>query len=111
MNNRRAGNAAASPGGRQTTRQSEPATSRGETQTRDRSGLLPPLSLPIGGGALRGIGDTLSVNPATGTASLSVPLVVANGRPGFALELQLRYDSAAGNGPFGIGWQLSTPSQ
>jgi RHS repeat-associated protein len=72
-------------------------------------GLLPALSLPKGGGAIRGIGEKFSTNPATGTGSLSVPIASSPGRAGFELNLALSYDSGAGNGPFGIGWRLSTP--
>jgi len=80
---------------------------RGDTGT---SGPLPTLSLPTGGGAIRGIGETFSTNPATGTGSLAVPIATSPGRAGFELGLELRYDSGAGNGSFGLGWQLSTPS-
>ncbi|XXX73286.1 SpvB/TcaC N-terminal domain-containing protein [Sorangium sp. So ce134] len=66
--------------------------------------------MPKGGGALRGIGEKFSTNPATGTGSLRVPIAVSPGRPGFELGIELGYDSGAGNGPFGIGWRLSTPS-
>lgn len=72
--------------------------------------LLPSLALPKGGGAIRGIGEKFSTNPATGTGSLSVPIATSTGRDGFQLGLELRYDSGSGNGPFGLGWQLSTPS-
>ncbi|RKG71640.1 toxin [Corallococcus sp. CA054B] len=72
--------------------------------------LLPALTLPKGGGAVRGIGEKFSTNPVTGTGSLSIPLATSAGRAGFELALSLRYDSGAGNGPFGLGWQLSAPS-
>jgi hypothetical protein len=72
--------------------------------------LLPALSLPKGGGAIRGIGETFSTTPATGTLSLSIPIATSPGRAGFDLGPQLTYDSGAGNGPFGPGWRLSTPS-
>jgi len=72
--------------------------------------LLPTLSLPKGGGALRGIGEKLTTNAATGTGSFTVPIATSPGRAGFELALQLDYDSGAGNGPFGLGWKLSTPS-
>jgi RHS repeat-associated protein len=68
------------------------------------------LSLPKGGGAIRGIGEKFSTNLTTGTGSLSVPIATSPGRAGFELGLTLGYDSGAGNGPFGIGWHLSTPS-
>jgi RHS repeat-associated protein len=71
--------------------------------------LLPAVTAPKGGGALRGIGEKLELNPVTGTAGLTIPLASVPGRAG-ALELSLSYDSGAGNGPFGLGWQLSPPS-
>jgi RHS repeat-associated protein len=66
--------------------------------------------LPKGSGAVRGIGEKFSTNPASGTGSLSVPIAISPARPGFELDLELSYDSGAGNGPFGIGWRLSTPA-
>lgn len=74
------------------------------------AGLMQALSLPKGGGAIHGIGEKFSTHPATGTAALSIPFATSPGRLGFELGLELSYDSGAGNGPFGIGWQLSTPS-
>ncbi len=70
----------------------------------------PSLSLPKGGGAIRGIGEKLAANPVTGTGSLSVPLAASPGRSGFGPQLSLSYDSGAGNGPFGLGWRLSAPA-
>jgi hypothetical protein len=74
------------------------------------SGLLPTLSLPKGGGAIRGIGEKFSTNPATGTGSLTVPIAKSPGRSGLEFALELGYDSGTGNSPFGLGWQLSAPS-
>jgi RHS repeat-associated protein len=70
----------------------------------------PALSLPKGGGALRGIGEKFTANPATGTATLTVPLATSPGRSGFGPTLTLSYDSARGNGLFGLGWSLSLPA-
>jgi hypothetical protein len=70
----------------------------------------PSISLPKGGGAIRGIGEKFSVNPATGTGALTVPIFASPGRSGFSPRLSLSYDSGAGNGPFGFGWRLSVPS-
>ncbi|MGC1121820.1 MAG: SpvB/TcaC N-terminal domain-containing protein [Candidatus Methanofastidiosia archaeon] len=70
----------------------------------------PAISLPKGGGAIRGIDEKFSVNPATGTASLSVSIFTTPGRSDFYPKLLLSYDSGAGNGPFGLGWNLSVPS-
>ncbi|MGE5827100.1 MAG: SpvB/TcaC N-terminal domain-containing protein, partial [Micromonosporaceae bacterium] len=68
----------------------------------------PTISLPQGGGAIRGIGEKLAANPVTGTASMSFPFAVTQGRSGFGPALSLSYDSGSGNGPFGFGWSLST---
>ena len=67
----------------------------------------PAISVPKGGGAIRGIGEKLSANPVTGTASMSVPLAISPGRSGFGPQLSLAYDSGAGNGVFGFGWAMS----
>lgn len=72
--------------------------------------VLPAVSLPKGGGAIRGIGERFATNPATGTGAMTVPLPVTSGRSGFTPQLALSYDSASGNGPFGLGWSLSIPS-
>src|SRR5262249_16192798 len=70
----------------------------------------PSISLPKGGGAIRGIGEKFSANPVTGTGSMTVPIAVSPGRSGFGPQLALSYDSGAGNGPFGLGWNLSLPA-
>ena len=70
----------------------------------------PTLSLPKGGGAIRGMGEKLTANPVTGTGSLSIPLALSPGRAGFGPQLSLTYDSGAGNGPFGLGWSLGLPA-
>jgi hypothetical protein len=71
---------------------------------------LPRISLPTGGGAIRGIDEKLTTGQPTGAASLAVPIPVSPGRQGFTPGLELRYDSGTGNGPFGLGWMLSVPS-
>jgi RHS repeat-associated protein len=72
--------------------------------------VSPSISLPKGGGAIRGIGEKFAANPVTGTGSMSVPIATTPGRSGFEPQLTLSYDSGAGNGPFGFGWNLSLPS-
>lgn len=69
----------------------------------------PSISLPKGGGAIRGIGEKFGANPVTGTGSMTVPIATSPGRSGFGPQLSLSYDSGSGNGPFGIGWNLSLP--
>lgn len=71
---------------------------------------LPAVTLPKGGGAIRGMGEKFAANPVTGTGSMSVPIFTSPGRSGFGPQLSLSYDSGSGNGPFGFGWSLSLPS-
>ena len=71
---------------------------------------VPAISLPKGGGAIRGMGEKFAANPVTGTGSLNVPIYTSPGRSGFGPQLSLAYDSGAGNGPFGFGWHLELPS-
>src|SRR5258705_7599106 len=83
-----------------------------ELNSRGRGFLVsaPEVSMPKGGGAIRGVGEKFTANPATGSATFSIPLPLSPGRAGFAPQLSLRYDSGAGNGPFGFGWTLSLPA-
>jgi len=85
----------------------------GTSRTSDRAPrpLEPPqLTLPKGGGAIASIGEKYSVQAATGTLSATIPIFTTEGRDAFGPRLALSYDSGAGNGPFGLGWQLSVPS-
>src|SRR5229473_7276822 len=80
------------------------------TDTAIKPSSLPAISLPKGGGAIRGIGEKFAINPVTGTGALSVPIFSSPGRSGFGPELTLSYDSGSGNGVFGFGWHLNVPS-
>jgi RHS repeat-associated protein len=82
----------------------------GAGQERAPSTGAPSISLPKGGGAIRGIGEKFAANPVTGTGSMSVPIATSPGRGGFGPQLSLTYDSGAGNGPFGFGWGLALPA-
>lgn len=70
----------------------------------------PTISLPKGGGAIKGIGEKFSNNPVTGTGSMSIPIFASPGRSGFGPQFSLNYDSGAGNGIFGLGWNIGLPS-
>jgi RHS repeat-associated protein len=85
------------------------STMSGKSQA-DKPSMLPALSLPKGGGAIRGMGEKFQVAAATGTASLSVPLPTSPGRNGFGPAASLGYDSGHGNGPFGLGFALAIPT-
>jgi RHS repeat-associated protein len=67
------------------------------------------ISLPKGGGAVSGLGEKFSPDLFTGTGNFSVPIAVPAGRAGMAPQLSLGYSTGSGNGPFGLGWQLSLP--
>lgn len=84
--------------------------SQKELASTEAQGSLPSISLPKGGGAIRGIGEKFGANPVTGTGSLSVPIFTTGSRSDFYPKLSLSYDSGSGNGPFGLGWSLSVPS-
>jgi hypothetical protein len=68
------------------------------------------ISLPTGGGALHGIGETFKPDLFTGTGNLSIPIQVPAGRNGFQPQLNLVYSTGSGNGPFGLGWGVEVPS-
>ncbi len=69
----------------------------------------PAISLPKGGGAIKGIGETFQPNLFTGTGNFSIPIAISPGRNGFGPKLTLQYSTGNGNGPFGLGWQISIP--
>lgn len=78
---------------------------------KDSFSITPPaITMPKGGGAIRGIGEKFTANPVTGTGSMSMPIATSPGRSGFGPQLALSYDSGAGNGPFGLGWNLALPA-
>ncbi|WP_346294113.1 SpvB/TcaC N-terminal domain-containing protein [Sphaerothrix gracilis] len=67
------------------------------------------ISLPQGGGALHGIGETFSPNLHLGTGNFTVPIALPPGRNSLQPQLGLVYSTGNGNGPFGLGWGLSIP--
>ena len=67
------------------------------------------ISLPHGGGALQGIGETFAPDLHTGTGNFTIPITLPSGRNGFQPQLALTYSSGSGNGPFGLGWSLGVP--
>ncbi len=80
---------------------------REKVGTRIESVQIPEISLPKGGGALKGIDEKFEVNAANGTAGFSIPLPASPGRNGFSPALSLNYNSGSGNSPFGLGWALA----
>lgn len=70
---------------------------------RPGSSQVPGLSLPRGGGAIRGTGQRSAAGPVTGTGAMIVPSATNPDRLGFSPQLSLAYDSGCGSGPFGFG--------
>src|SRR3979490_1113899 len=70
----------------------------------------PTISLPKGGGAIKGIDETYTVNPASGTASIALPLPLTPARGGASPPVRLRYDSGRGKSAVGVGWSLDLPT-
>ena len=68
------------------------------------------IPLPKGGGAIYGIGEKFAANPVTGIGSMTVPIATSPDRSEFGPQLSLSYDSGAGDGSFGFGWNLALPS-
>src|SRR3954447_1842571 len=67
----------------------------------------PEISLPKGGGAVAGLGETFQADPFTGSGRFALPLELPPGRGGLTPSLALSYASGQGNGPFGLGWALA----
>lgn len=69
----------------------------------------PTISLPKGGGAIKGIDEKFSVNAVNGTAGFSIQFPFSSTR-GITPSLNLSYNSGAGNGIFGLGWNINLGS-
>ena len=67
------------------------------------------ISIPQGGGALHGIGETFAPDLHTGTSNFTVPIALPPGRNGFQPQLSLVYSTGNSNGPYGLGWSLTIP--
>ena len=78
-------------------------------KTKSNAIEIPSISLPKGGGAIKNIDEKFSVNAINGTASFSIPLPFSSAR-GASPSLSLSYNSGAGNGIFGLGWNFNLAS-
>src|SRR5579871_6223849 len=72
--------------------------------------VIPSISVPKGGGAIHDMGEKFSVNAATGTGGMSIPILTTHARNKMQPDLSLSYSSGLGNGEFGLGWRLSETS-
>ncbi len=75
-------------------------------KTKSNAIEVPSITLPKGGGAIKGIDEKFSVNAVNGTASFSIPLPVSSAR-GVSPVLSLTYNSGNGNSIFGLGWSIN----
>lgn len=68
------------------------------------------LSLPKGGGDVRGLGEKFTPDPHTGSGTYTVPIAAPEGRRGLTPSLTLSYSTGVGNGSFGLGWSAAPPA-
>jgi len=68
------------------------------------------ISLPKGGGAIKGLGEKFQPDLHSGTGNFSIPIALPPGRNGFQPQLSLSYSTGSGNGPFGLGWSIGIPN-
>jgi len=79
-------------------------------QDSDKTAVKPAvLSLPAGPGSVEGLGSSFQPRLNSGSFSYSVAVHLPSGAAGLTPTLNLIYDSAFGNSPFGQGWLLSGP--
>ncbi len=87
------------------------ADNQSNGSSNDLNGIqLPSISLPKGGGAIKGMQEQFQVSSITGTSSLSIPIPFSPARMGFVPTQSLNYNSGKGNSPFGLGWDISIPA-
>lgn len=91
------------------TGKSELNTLTQERATKSNAIEVPSISLPKGGGALKGIDEKFKINSANGTAGFNIPLPLSQGRNGFTPSLSISYNSGSGNSIYGLGWSVDFP--
>ena len=82
------------------------AESNNDTSNGSSKISVQEISLPEGGGAISGLGDSFKANLFSGAGTYSIPVPVTTAR-GFEPRLSVNYSSGAGNGIFGLGFSLS----
>ncbi len=70
---------------------------------------LPVPQLPRGGLGLSGLGESVEVDPFTGSCTVTVPLAVSAGRGASRADLSLVHSGGGGRSPYGGGWSLGVP--
>ena len=74
---------------------SAPVSAQGQPQNRQQS-QVPAITVPRGGGAIRGIGEKFAANSVTGTGAMTVPIATSPGRSGFGPQLDLIVPAGGG---------------
>jgi len=76
---------------------------------REESGVSPGLaSLPSGGGGISPLGERFQPDLVKGSGSYAVPINLPKGPNELRPSLSLTYSTGSGNGPFGLGWRLTS---
>jgi hypothetical protein len=79
------------------------------TESSSAAPQAPAISLPEGGGAIKGIGEKFAANLVTGSGLLTIPLPARPGHSGFGPQIILNCNSGAANGLFDFDWHLTIP--
>jgi RHS repeat-associated protein len=64
------------------------------------------ISLPKGGGEIKGLGEKFRPDLHTGTGNYSIPVDLPKGRNGFQPSLSFNYSTGNPNSAFGQGWSI-----
>ena len=65
------------------------------------------FNLPKGGGSISSIGEKFQPDLLKGTGNYSIPIRVLQGPNNIKPEISLKYSTGTGNGPFGMGWNIT----
>lgn len=85
-------------------------TSGEEAKSKSNQIEIPSISLPKGRGAIKSIDDKFQVNASNGTAGFCMPFPFSPSHNSFMSGMALSYNSGAGNGTFGLGWNAEPAS-
>ena len=75
----------------------------GLESTAPHDSRIPKISLPSGGGAIRGMQEKFKVDLVTRSGFAAVPILVSPGPSGFQPDLSKFYEFVTGNSSFGAG--------
>ena len=67
---------------------------------------LPAIKQPKGGGAIKGLEESINTDAFTGSATFDIAIPVSKARD-LKLDIKLSYNSRSGNGAFGLGFSLN----